>query len=239
MKLDLTATADDGQIADDPEARDRLRIILDKTRPEYKTVGDFTYSILRQAVLTGAFPPGARLRQDDLAEAIGVSRMPIRSALMQLESEGLVDFHPHRGAVVKALKPTQVREIYELRALLEGHALRRAIETMTPERLALLETMVARLDSAREGDEFLEARVAFYHELYRKDEYPLLLELIERLRDDVGRYLLGKRVIGSHGHTHGKLLEYVRENDADGAVSWLQRHLSEVGREMIERLEAE
>ena len=69
----------------------------------YTTVGELAYSILREAIITGALRPGQKLRQEAVAEAIGVSRIPVRSALMQLESEGLVVLQPHKGAVVRSL----------------------------------------------------------------------------------------------------------------------------------------
>ncbi|GMA96815.1 hypothetical protein GCM10025881_36390 [Pseudolysinimonas kribbensis] len=68
----------------------------------YKTIGEMVYEVIRESIVSGAFAPGERLRQEAIATAIGVSRIPVRSALMQLESEGLVDFHPRRGAVVRS-----------------------------------------------------------------------------------------------------------------------------------------
>ena len=115
---------------------DRFRSIVDRNSRQFRTVGDMVYEVLREGILKGVFQPGERLRQDQLAEAIGVSRIPVRSALMQLESEGLITFNPYRGAVVNKLSAKEMREIYELRALLESNALRKAVEVMTPERLA-------------------------------------------------------------------------------------------------------
>src|SRR5689334_2327518 len=81
----------------------------------YKTIGEMVYGVLRESIVTGAFAPGEWLRQEALAEAIGVSRIPVRTALLQLEAEGLVNFHPHRGARVRTLSTSQIDEIYRLR----------------------------------------------------------------------------------------------------------------------------
>ncbi|MGH2441562.1 MAG: GntR family transcriptional regulator [Chloroflexota bacterium] len=217
----------------------RLKHILERTRVHYRTVGDLAYSVIREGILTGAFPPGSRLRQDELAEAIGVSRMPIRSALLQLEVESLIDFHPNRGAVVKDLKPAQVREVYELRMVLESYALRKAVESITPERLKRLERLSSALDTAREGNTFLDARRAFYHELYDGDRHPLLLDFIEQVRNRLGHYMLTRRVVGHlHEHAHAHLIECVRQGDADAAVAWLHKHLEDVCKEVIARLPA-
>src|SRR5690348_7488229 len=102
----------------------RFTAVVDHLASGYKTVGQMVYAVVREAITTGAFAPGEWLRQESLAEAIGVSRIPVRTALFQLEKEGLVTFHPHRGARVRTLTPAQIDEIYRLRLLLESHALR-------------------------------------------------------------------------------------------------------------------
>jgi DNA-binding GntR family transcriptional regulator len=196
----------------------------------YRSIGDMVYDVLREALISGAFSPGERLRQEALATAIGVSRLPVRAALVRLEAEGLVEFHPRRGYVVQSLTHSEITEIYELRGLLESYALRKSMSTMTPERVARLRELAAELDVEEEGDLFLDKRIAFYRELYDADNAPRTTELIEGLRSSVGRYLLGWRV--SHhgaGHaTHGELVEHVANGDVDQAERWLRQHLEEV-----------
>ncbi|HEX6026056.1 MAG TPA: GntR family transcriptional regulator, partial [Solirubrobacter sp.] len=149
-----------------PESDERFQSIVDRNSRQFRTVGDMVYEVLREGILKGVFAPGERLRQDQLAEAIGVSRIPVRSALLQLEADGLITFHPYRGAVVNKLTPDEMREIYELRAVLEAHALRKAIGAMTPERLAHLEQLARELNAIADGEEFLTRRNEFYGELY-------------------------------------------------------------------------
>ena len=220
------------------QATDGLGAIAQKARSQYMTIGDMAYSVLREGILSGVLAPGQHLRQDALAESLGISRIPIRSALFQLESDGLIEFRPHRGAVVAMLTPAQMREIYELRIVLESHALRKAIASMTPDRLKRLEALAKVLDRAQ-GEKFVEARVAFYRELYGADENPRLVSLIEKLRSDVGRYWLRRRVVGHEGgHTiHAVLLEHARNGDADAAVRWLDGHLTEVGEQLAEMVD--
>jgi DNA-binding GntR family transcriptional regulator len=196
-------------------------------------VGDLAYSVLRQGILSGVLQPGTHLRQDALAGSLGISRIPVRSALIQLEADGLIDFRPHRGAIVTGLTPEQVRQIYELRILLETHALRKAIASMTPERMRRLRELAARVDEQESGDDHLAGRIAFYAELYDAAGNPLLAGLVERLRADVGRFWLRKRVVGrSHEPSHARLLELVAAGDGDGAAGWLEAHLSEVAVEL-------
>jgi DNA-binding GntR family transcriptional regulator len=217
---------------------DGLSEILAKAQVHYTTVGDMAYSVLREAILAGVLEPGKHLRQDSLALSLGISRIPIRSALFQLEADGLIQFRPRRGAVVSILSSAQVREIYEIRSLLESHALRKAIETMVPERLKRLHELASRLDHEQPGEGFIESRIAFYRELYDEKSNPLLVSLIERLRRDVGRYWLRRRVVGhSHELSHVRLLEHAGKGQADEAVRWLQGHLAEVCEQLVQLME--
>src|SRR5213596_2959 len=90
-----------------------------------------TIEALRERILRGDFPEGEPLRQDALADELGVSRIPVREALRQLEAEGLVTFSPHRGAVVSTLSIQEIIELFELRAEIESDLMRRAIPLMT------------------------------------------------------------------------------------------------------------
>jgi len=228
-----TAAAGDRDPADPGEpatAQASLESVVARLGRGYRSIGDMVYDVMREAILSGAFSPGERLRQEALATAIGVSRLPVRAALVRLEAEGLVEFHPRRGYVVQKLTHREITEIYELRGLLETYALRKSMSTMTPERVARLRDLAAALDEEAEGEQFLDKRVLFYRELYDAANAPRLTEIIEGLRSSVGRYLLGWRVSRSgSGHaTHGQLVEYVARGEVDQAERWLRRHLEEV-----------
>src|ERR1043166_1378508 len=92
-----------------------------------QTVAGMTVEALRERILRGDYPEGEPLRQDALADELGVSRIPVREALRQLEAEGLVTFSPHRGAVVSVLSLEEIAELFELRAEIECDLVRRAI----------------------------------------------------------------------------------------------------------------
>jgi DNA-binding GntR family transcriptional regulator len=101
------------------------------------------YDGLRQAIVEGRFPPGARLREAPLAADFGVSRTPVREALLRLENEGLVVLERNRGAHVRTLSVPVIVEVYELRARLEGYAAELAAERAAPEDLARLSAAAA------------------------------------------------------------------------------------------------
>ncbi|MBO2464912.1 GntR family transcriptional regulator [Actinomadura violacea] len=213
---------------------DLVADVAERLSSRYSTVGQMVYEIIRECILSGILAPGEWLRQEELAERIGVSRIPVRTALMQLEAEDLVTFHPHRGAVVRTLTVEQVREIYELRRLLETHALRKSIASMTSARAARLRDLGAALDENPSVDD----RVAFYRELYATEDNPVTVELIEDLRNRVGRYLLTLRV-EDHGGGHRELARQAARGDTEAAEKHLVDHLAQVRQRIVEVLSEE
>lgn len=108
---------------------------------------------LRNGILAGEIAPGTRLLEVPLAAELGVSRGPVREALRQLEQEGLVEFFPHRGAVVVGVAEVEVDTIYGIRALLEGRAFARACRIATEEDLeGLAETVEQMVSASEAGD---------------------------------------------------------------------------------------
>src|SRR5689334_15832455 len=108
-----------------------LAPIIGQSTPRFRTASSFVSDMLRTAILTGVLKDGEPLRQDELAAALGVSRMPVREALRRLEAEGFVDFQPHKGAVVAELSAEEAEEIYEIRLTLECRRLRESIPHLT------------------------------------------------------------------------------------------------------------
>jgi DNA-binding GntR family transcriptional regulator len=96
---------------------------------------------LHHAILEGVLKPGERLRAEALAQRFGTSRTPIREALLQLEAQGLVEVEPNRGAVVKAFDAADLRDLYEVRALLEPAAAARAATRITDTQITELERL--------------------------------------------------------------------------------------------------
>ena len=228
--LDPTGRPDrpPGTAAEATPGKEKLAAVLEHFATGHRTVGEMVVQVLRQAIQSGAFAPGEWLRQEYLAEAIGVSRIPVRTALLQLEAEGLVTMHAHRGAQVRVQSPAQIEEIYRLRVLLETYGLRLSMVAMSPERLARMRALADRLDTESEGGDFLQARVQFYREVYDAERNPLLVEHIESLRSQLGRYLLGFRFDEHRTQHHRALVDCVAAGDLTGAENWLRSHLDGV-----------
>jgi len=196
-------------------------------RGTYQTVESMTQAFIRTAILKGVYKPGERLNQDAIAEVLGVSRMPVRASLRQLEGEGLVRIYPHRGAMVSVLMPKEIEELYELRVLIEGHLMDLAVSNLTDEALAELEELVSQLES---DPSKLEHRRAFYESLYELADRPRALSMAMQLRDSVGRYLLLIR--SDELHPHQDLMEHLRARDNAAAKRWLSTHLRAVSRKL-------
>lgn len=209
------------------EQDDALAYLVSRAAGSPHTSEQFVYGLLRESILARVLRPGMRLRQEEMAQALGVSRIPVRTALYRLQADGLVNLLPNRGAVVRVLSKSEVEEIYRLRLLLETEALRRSAPVLTGAKLASLEHMAARMDGLKDGPAFIDARSNFYRTLYDERANPATVQLIEQLRSMIGTQLLEYK-FASEKHGHRALLTLLREGDAEGAVSWLRAHLEMV-----------
>ena len=210
---------------------DALPALAATMRGAFSTVEDMTKAFIRDAILKGIFRPGQRLQQDAIAEILGVSRMPVRASLRQLESEGLVTFHAHRGATVTALTTSQVAEIYELRILVESFALEKAMANIDDQRLEELTVLAREMEDAVDPSDWMEQRQRFYTRLYSFADRPETLALVRRLRAFVGPYLLLRRVV-EEPHGHLQILDLVRAGDTQAAKDWLAHHLQTVSTQL-------
>lgn len=205
----------------------RLARLVDENRRSTSTAQDLALVTLRQAILDGTIEPGARLRQEDLAGVFEASRIPVREALRALELEGLVTSEPHRGFTVTTLDADQVEEIYDLRSVLEGHAVRLAIPLLTPHDIEELQRLYDEMCEAASPEEELARRERFYMRLYSVTARPRLVGLIARLRHEVSRSLRWKQVQHSPQH-HEVFFEAIKRGDAEAAAQQLSAHYAKV-----------
>ena len=186
-------------------------------------------SVLREAIITGHLRANEPLPQDEIAAQLRVSHIPVREALRQLESEGLVTYQPNRGATVSALTSEEIREIYEIRVILETAAIRRAATRLTPLQLAAARALLDRAERTQGGAQWGVLDVEFHEAIYGLDDRPRLQELITGLLRRVDRYWLSHGLMLKHRETfdreHRGLLEALERRDGDAAAVLLERHL--------------
>lgn len=187
--------------------------------------------VLRDAIRQGLLPPGKPLVQGALADALGVSRVPVREALQFLASEGLVTF-AEDGARVTELPPGEIRELWALRALLEPALAVAVAERATAEEAARLRELVARMDAA-EGDAWSDLNYAFHKELYRVARMPHHAAAALRVLTQIEPYsraainnLAGR---GAAQAEHHEMLAALDRRDGAALREVLERHSLRAG----------
>lgn len=200
---------------------------------EYKTRTQLVVEILREKILSGEIVAGQSLRQTNLANELNVSRIPVREALLQLEAEGLVVFEPHKGASATALSATQVDELFELRAMIEGDLLRASLVNITDDALTEAAEILVNLDSAlgkeNAANTWSELNSDFHNCLYSGANRPQTTDLVNILNKNADRYirmhLLWAGGISKAGPEHAELLAFCQDRDIENAVAKLKQHI--------------
>jgi len=198
----------------------------------YRTLGEKAYGTLHEAIVAGALRPGERLPIEDLAAATRMSPMPIREALRRLESVGLVELIPHRGARVAEISVEDLKEIYDWRLRLEVPAIGQAAGEFTEADATLAGDWLTRLGAAvEEGDDAAasEAHMRLHFTLYRAESSRLLHRLVSPLWDSAERYLVATRaarpLLKSRVDEHQEMLDACRGQEAERAESLLSAYL--------------
>ena len=152
---------------------------------------DEATSVIRGAILAGKLRAGMRLGQEELARQMGISRTPLREALMKLEQEGLIEVLPRRGFQVVELKLEEAIELYDLREVLDGLAASltaRSIDRQTLENLESQLTKMAKCIKRQNAHEWFVHHVAFHNEIYRASGNERLIGLISTVRLSIQRF---------------------------------------------------
>jgi DNA-binding GntR family transcriptional regulator len=206
-----------------------------------QTTPSMVADVLRDAIVRGVLKANEPLRQDELAARFGLSRIPVREALRQLEGEGLVTVRPHRGAVVSPLSADELRELCEIRGALEVATLRRAIPYLTEETLARAQAILEETDQAADVLEIWSTNNWRFHAtLYQPADRPRFLAMIKSLHDNVDRYLrlhvsiLNYRARGQQ--EHWQILDACRRRDEAAATALLDQHIASVATLLAEYL---
>jgi DNA-binding GntR family transcriptional regulator len=198
-----------------------------------------TVEALRERILRGDYPDGEPLRQDALADELGVSRIPVREALRQLEAEGLVTFNPHRGAVVSSLSLTEIDELFELRAEIECDLIARAVPMMTEEQLVcatdVLDEFEAAL-SAGEAARWGPLNWHFHAALYAPANRNFTMGILQKLHHHSDRYFRMQLFLAHGGakanEEHRAIAAAVAGKDVTKAAALMRAHILEAGQSL-------
>ena len=206
----------------------------------HRQLKDAVYLQLRDDIISGALPAGAVLREVELVARFGVSKTPLRDALVRLQKDGFVDIPPYRSAVVTGYSETDLREIYELRELLEGACARQAALHISGDALAGLAQIVRDSAACVSGDNVVPGKQdelagliqQFDLALYAQSRNSRIDEMVGNIRGHVQR--IGRLTTGIPGRLaksvaeHQAIYEAIAQRDGAVAESRMRQHIGSV-----------
>lgn len=213
--------------------------------PAQRTLSAYTLDTLRQWILSGRCPPGARLDQRQLAVELGVSLIPLRESLRQLEAEGLVQIAPHRGAFVAERSEAEELEISRIREVLEELATQLAVPRLTADVLTQLRANLTAMQAAitaADMPRFLELNQVFHATLYAASEQQLLLRLIDSLQNRFKLYRQRHQFDPVYAarslKDHRAIVRACAAQDAAGAGRLMRAHIHRATQGTLARMRA-
>jgi DNA-binding GntR family transcriptional regulator len=209
-----------------------MKVPLPQVR-EGRVLADWVTASLREAILHGYFEPGEKLDQDRIAEELEVSRTPVREAMRRLESEGFVEVRPHHGAFIAMVSQQDIREVYEIRRLLEAEIVRQ-VTALIPESVldeldrSLTETQVQ--FEAGDSAKHFESDVYFHDTIADFVENKLLKDVLDGLTNRISivrrfaQLQPGPHLVESFKE-HRAILQAMRQRDPEEAAELMGAHL--------------
>lgn len=200
------------------------------------------YERLSAEILDGRIPPGSNLREEQIAEVMGVSRTPVREALRRLSDEGFVEYFPHRGARLMKLTPERVHEIFEVREALEGMAARQAATRMPADRIATLRESFERIRRQIEAQDYSEVGDHLHTVIFDNCGNDRLKRLMLSIRNQVTwMQHVAVQVPGRLDRAfleHDAVLRALENRDPDAAEQTMRSHIRATLNELREVLDS-
>lgn len=201
---------------------------------ETVSLREAVYQTLRRAILTNVFQPGERLMEMKLASQLGVSRTPVREAIHLLEKESLVSQVPHRGVVVAGITRKQLRDVLEVRSMLEELSVQLACRRASEEDMRRLKAMAADFEAAVETHAdvtvLAEKDVAFHDVIYQMTDNEKLIQMVANLWQQIYRYRIEYLKDVRQGEAlvkeHWEMVEALCARDEKAAVAAARSHIS-------------
>jgi DNA-binding GntR family transcriptional regulator len=212
------------------------------------SLSEIAYQQVRDAILSGALAAGQPLGQEEIASRIGTSRVPLREALQRLEAEGLVMLRPRRGYIVTSLDPEEIKDIFDIRMMLEERAGYLATLRASAEDVAEVEKLLRAMDglsiaNAKDATRFAERNRAFHERLYASSGRAQLCRLMTTLRTNVERYIrIGAQIAGNLDRVrkeHQQIYDAFKRRDADTVGRLCREHCAATCDRLVARLMAE
>ncbi|MCC3862418.1 GntR family transcriptional regulator [Pseudemcibacter aquimaris] len=198
------------------------------------TVVDNVFQELKKRIISNEYEAGFQLRQDSLANELGVSRIPLREALLRLEAEGLIEIVAHKGGVVRSLSQKEAAELFNLRILIECDLMKQAVPKMSDDDLDQAEVALKKFDkmviSGENIDNWTKLNWDFHYQFYKPADQPNTIKILQMLHSNTDRYirqqLLEEGAPERAHEEHNELIELCRKGDVDGACLLLKQHIN-------------
>ena len=207
---------------------DNLKLNVDA----YLPLRDVVFHTLREAILKGELKPGERLMELQLASKLGVSRTPIREAIRMLEQEGLAVTIPRRGAEVARMTEKDMKDVLQIREVLDELAVRLACDNITKEEIKELEKQMLQFEnSTKQGDikKIAEADVAFHDTIYHAAGNAKLVTMLDNMREQNYRYrveyLKDENAYPTLIQEHRKILELLDKHEKEKVIEVMKVHV--------------
>jgi DNA-binding GntR family transcriptional regulator len=211
-----------------------------------KSLKERAYDILKELILTGRLEQGELHNEKRLAEVLGVSRTPVREALLELSREGMVVFVPSKGVKVRKITSKQVQEVFEIRRIIEGHIIQVISKQLTPADLKKIDMIISKQKRLAGRDEmvgFIEIDKEFHLFLASKMGNQQIEAILQNLRDQI--HLMGIRAIQDHSRLqqvikeHHLIFSALKKKDGKKAHRELILHLKNTEKKLIDIIEDE
>jgi DNA-binding GntR family transcriptional regulator len=195
-----------------------------------RTAHEYVKDSLRQAILRGTIPGGSRLVQKDVARDLQVSTTPVREALRDLATEGLIRLDPHRGAIVHRLSYEETREVHDICKLLEPEAMKQAARVVTETTLAQAEALADQMVAETDPGRWADLNRQFHGVLIQDINSKYLLDILRTLRDTAAMYVgvaIQERAgqMDDANHDHREFIDVLRAGNAKRAAELSRKHL--------------
>ena len=205
------------------------------------SLGEAVFRALRQALRSGLYKSGDRLREDEIAQALKVSRTPVREALNRLMATGFIEQASGRGIVVRNLGIAEVLELYAMREILEGAAARLASRHASPPEIEALCDLEDRFEAnGADPSEMARINRAFHEAIFRAAKNRYLDSALEELQDGISLLRPTTFTVGQRPATaakeHRAIIAAITERDADRAEQVARLHIQESLRSRLQLL---
>ena len=199
---------------------------------EKSTIATRVSRELRRRIVSGEYPIGMKLQQEQIASELGVSRSPVREALHQLEAEGLILLVSQKGAKVAPIHASEVAELFELRLLIEPYLLTRAIPNMTEADFDAAQRIIFEMDNV-DLARWSEENWRFHAALYAPANRPAIMRTLERIHETFDRFLRMQITLTDgrwRAHEdHQRIMDACRGRQVEVAAALLKQHITTAG----------